>query len=717
MINSNFIETVKSLENLIIEFQGLVSNEEKYNEKSSYIQELYKSLITLNKKCQTQSFQIAVLALVKSGKSTFTNALLGNEYLPTSNVPETSRIVRILHSSDISNGKLIDGKQKIEGVENIKNYLKDLNEVARRENIQPSEDEIMLYAPISVLSDKALSGVTFQILDTPGPNEAGAEQLRLKVDRLLEEVDVIIYLLDYTKLKTQEENELIGKLRDFRSDILNSDRLFFVVNKIDLENRNGLTPEQTVDYVYELLKNQNLPCLDKSKILTISAENALLARLVAGNNPTNKSIEDFSRKVFGYKSKGKTLDDCKNETTEFLKESYLPNIENKVISFIYENRSKILFDSIFGDLSKQINSFQNYLATAQSTLSDNSVNFRLQIDKIQQDIEEAKKKLQQITEKSNLFEKTLTEWINKKFTSFELEAIDIIDMAFDKKINEKRKKEKEDEAYDFKELGEVALEIISFWKPALGKIIKKAIRRSKNTINLLSKVATNISKMNVSSSSKSEMRTTIENVNNSISNLFMETFASFRDDLEREAVSKQKQLFTDFSIIINQASRQIEEKIGKTLNITLQEVPINFPNHTINEMHSQIENLIKTNQSTHRETIKTGWCGGTDEVKETTTYNYTLDNKSIKEFWINEVKEMNRVSLITSQKLIKSSIQDAIDNAKSKFEKYAESYLSIIKREEEEKRKGVSEVEKRVKIIKEQNNKLNKIKQQLIDLK
>jgi small GTP-binding protein len=716
MISSNFIETIKSVESLIAEFQGLINYEKKYNEQSSYIQELDKSLLTLSRKCQTQSFQIAVLALVKSGKSTFTNALLGNEYLPTSNVPETSRIVRILHSSDMPNGKLIDGEQKTEGVENIKNYLKDLNEVARRENIQPSEDEIMLYAPITVLSEKELSGVTFQILDTPGPNEAGAEQLRLKVDRLLEEVDVIIYLLDYTKLRTQEEKELIDKLKVLRSDILNSDRLFFVVNKIDLKGLNGLTPEQTVDYVYKLLQEQNLPYLDKSKILTVSSEKALLARLVNTPNPSETVINYFKTKYFGEEAEDKTIADCREKSGIFLSKSGLIDIENKIISFIYENRSKILFDIIFGDLSKQITSFQNYLATAESTLSNNSVNFKLQIDKIEEDIEDAKKKLQQITEKSKLFEETLTEWINKKFTSFELEAIDIIDMAFDKKINEKRKQEKENESFDFTELGEAVVEILSFWKPALGKFVKMALRRSKNTINLLSKVATNIAKLNFSSNSKSEIYETISNVNNSISNLFMETFATFRDDLEREAVGKQKELFAEFSVIINQASRQIEEKIGKTLNITLQEVPISFPNHTINEMHSQIDNLIKTNQSTHKQKIKKGWCQN-DEEKETTTYHYTLDNKSIKEFWINEVKEMNRVSLITSQKLIKSSIQDAIDNAKTKFEKYAESYLSIIKREEQEKRKGVLEVDKRVKIIKEQNNKLNKIKQQLVDLK
>lgn len=42
-----------------------------------------------------------------------------------------------------------------------------------------------------------------QLLDTPGPNEYAQDALRYRVERLLEGVDAVIYVLDYTKLKTQ----------------------------------------------------------------------------------------------------------------------------------------------------------------------------------------------------------------------------------------------------------------------------------------------------------------------------------------------------------------------------------------------------------------------------------------------------------------------------------------------------------------------------------
>lgn len=43
-----------------------------------------------------------------------------------------------------------------------------------------------------------------RLLDTPGPNEYGQDALRYRVERLLEGVDAVVYVLDYTKLKTRQ---------------------------------------------------------------------------------------------------------------------------------------------------------------------------------------------------------------------------------------------------------------------------------------------------------------------------------------------------------------------------------------------------------------------------------------------------------------------------------------------------------------------------------
>src|SRR5204863_3886881 len=104
-----------------------------------------------------------------------------------------------------------------------------------------------------------------------------------RADQLLAGADVILYLLDYTKLRTEEERGLFARLAALRPELLVRvwDRLFFAVNKIDLENSRGLSQDQTRGYVAELLRAQ-LPGLRiaADRVLLLSAEHGLLARLV-----------------------------------------------------------------------------------------------------------------------------------------------------------------------------------------------------------------------------------------------------------------------------------------------------------------------------------------------------------------------------------------------------------------------------------------------------
>lgn len=56
----------------------------------------------------------------------------------------------------------------------------------------------------------------------------------LQVERLLDGVDAVLYLLDYTKLKTADEADLFARLTRINPQLVArlSQRLFFVVNKV-----------------------------------------------------------------------------------------------------------------------------------------------------------------------------------------------------------------------------------------------------------------------------------------------------------------------------------------------------------------------------------------------------------------------------------------------------------------------------------------------------
>lgn len=80
-----------------------------------------------------------------------------------------------------------------------------------------------------------------------------------QVERLLDSVDAVIYLLDYTKLKTADEAEVLQRLKEINPQLIArlSQRLFFVVNKADMiETSEGLDAEATKQYVADLITSQ-----------------------------------------------------------------------------------------------------------------------------------------------------------------------------------------------------------------------------------------------------------------------------------------------------------------------------------------------------------------------------------------------------------------------------------------------------------------------------
>lgn len=142
---------------------------------------------------------------VAAGKSTLLNALLGDKVLPSSNVTETARIVRLQHapartlpllSYPIPGG----GRVQVEGVPLVREHLRQLNAAARNGNAggsagspgagrggaaAPEEAALVIEAPIAALAaaSEAAAGEgqlhpRVALLDTPGPNEAGQAQLR-----------------------------------------------------------------------------------------------------------------------------------------------------------------------------------------------------------------------------------------------------------------------------------------------------------------------------------------------------------------------------------------------------------------------------------------------------------------------------------------------------------------------------------------------------------
>ncbi len=673
MIEKKFNHQKKHISKLFSRTIALAKKESgKSIQENNFIVKLKKS----QKRCEEQTFLVAIMALAKSGKSTFLNALLGKTFLPISNVPETAVIVKIRHSEkeEHKDGYLYNkGEIVAKGTTGIYSYLKDLNKT-RREDNHNLEIDLLLLAPIQALKGKDLGSIKFEMVDTPGFGEAEDEirQGQTIYDEnvdFLNETDIIIYLLDYTKLKTSKEREIIDKLSSIRPNLLEQvqERLFFVVNKIDEANSSqyNLLEEEVVDYVYEIL-SKDINDLVKNQISTISAYDALLGRLILENAATPEDFSDFANKAFGRRGKKKTLEECWDAARDFLYEdSKLPALEDDIIDFIYNNRGKLLLDSLVEKLESSIKQFNDYIKTAQCTLRVNKRN----IEEFEAKVEGIKQKSAILHKKATEHEKGIELFANEEFSSFKKDLI--------KYLNYKMK-----------------------------AINKRGKERKSNNNKYMS---TNQEYIN------GQIQKEIKN----ISNYIYRRSTPFIKEYKNKAIYKQKELLEDFNKIILIFIEDLQKVLKTVLDIELTHTEFELPKIDVQAIldraNKELDKFIDTeiNKKSETKTKKEGSFCNRKEVNYTVinTYEtYEIDTEELFKFWKKEIGEMCDNAVLVTKKIAKVHVKEELEKAKKEFDNYANQYLQIIQKEKDEKVKvGKKYVDERLAELATYKTQLKKI--------
>ena len=203
----------------------------------------------LSEKVANETFKIQVVGTFKNGKSTFINALIGEDVLPTRVLPCTAVVneikygdkkLAILHFRNPLPQKLLDCIPE-KTLKHMRSY--DMN------NVPPmviEYDKIDQYVTIPIDGDPEEISATspyesvelfypspllkegVEIIDSPGLNEAD-ERTKCTLD-YLERADAIIYLFDALHACAKDEMATI-------EDILipkGFNDMFFVVNRFDL---------------------------------------------------------------------------------------------------------------------------------------------------------------------------------------------------------------------------------------------------------------------------------------------------------------------------------------------------------------------------------------------------------------------------------------------------------------------------------------------------
>jgi len=242
-------------------------------------------------KHQSERFRLAVVGEFSQGKSTFINALLGEEIQPAREIPCSGAVTVLKYG----NQKRVICRYK-DGTEEEIPFDDYREKVSIPENAaidclsdelaQSQIEEIIFEHPGLELCK---SGV--EIVDSPGLNEH-PERTAI-TQKLLKDTDAAIFLTNASRPLTQGERDLLHEIRVYLNggkDDEPADNLFIACNFIDLI-RTDKGKEQIKQRITKFVQGEKPLIAGKNRVHFISAQAALDA-IIQGSK--DAYLEDFN---------------------------------------------------------------------------------------------------------------------------------------------------------------------------------------------------------------------------------------------------------------------------------------------------------------------------------------------------------------------------------------------------------------------------------------
>lgn len=180
-------------------------------------------------------FDAYVVATMSSGKSTFINAMLGQDLLPAANEATTATIAHIF--DDKSKGDAFYG-ERFDRNGNCIEHMDDLDlAIMKAWNADSETKTIRLTGNIRAIKEN--NNVRLVLTDTPGPNNSQDPEHQRTTLGFIQDSKrnpLIIYVLNATQLGTNDDAQLLRLVADTMSKggKQSKDRFLFVVNKMDM---------------------------------------------------------------------------------------------------------------------------------------------------------------------------------------------------------------------------------------------------------------------------------------------------------------------------------------------------------------------------------------------------------------------------------------------------------------------------------------------------
>ena len=228
---------------------------------------------------------ISVFSTMSAGKSTFINALLGHDYLPSRNEACTAKIVTIANSDYINYclGYAIRKDSQV--------FCGDIDSKTVNEWNKDGEVlKIVFEGNLDRINDE--KSVTV-IHDTPGINYSGnSGHKKITLNHLVDsKPEIIICLLDATQMHTTDYSDALEAMKKTNKKGSNA-KVIFIINKADSYDSKKESLKETI---YDTIKDLEKHGFINPVIIPVSSQAARLFKMALQGriNFTKKEIYDF----------------------------------------------------------------------------------------------------------------------------------------------------------------------------------------------------------------------------------------------------------------------------------------------------------------------------------------------------------------------------------------------------------------------------------------
>ncbi|MCY7323607.1 MAG: dynamin family protein [Phormidesmis sp. CAN_BIN36] len=706
-------------------------------------------------------YEVAVVAPMKAGKSTFLNSMIGADLLASESAACTICRTEVRHISPDQTPRLLEywgnqerGQLLAEGNAQViqQKFLERTRELRTNQENNPETPyprRFELWHPIEAVQGlSALSG--FTLIDTSGPNEWQAGTLSRETVALreatlaaLRQCNVVIFVLNYRSVKDNAADELFKAITQGRQELLqdNKARIYFILNQIDLRAEKDPTIQETLDNLRADLSRFGF---HNPEVYAASAFQGLLSKLIQSKTATESQIKDFKR-FFGARfsvinEDGDEVIPAPHKISHAaLEDSHIPEIQAKVFATIIESAGWNLLGDVLRQFDKSAGAIEDTLKTEIAGWTQSIETLERRVKEYSQRAETARKKLKEVKEKVSEQQKLLTQGFAIAIDTFaeaskhqiqqEIEEVVARRQAgFQAQEHEKKRAQETGNFFIdmFNAAREIAVTITSFLP--VPQFITKLIDAVGESVimggrSLLDYLHGSMQKASdlpnggnpylFRFSEAHQAQRFGKQINNFCVPHLQYWWTGVKDQLVREGTQIREELANMIRLDVQEISDELSSYLGEALEVDFNVNPIQFSGFDFNGLDAQIAQLQERHTRIGHEMRRGGFSNLSEyevpiETHETRKV-YEIDLKQVLEHIHQQINESSVMSQKTMEQVITIQIKDDFRSAKKQLEDYINRFDQQLNRLLEDRQSQAERTPEKIAALEEAQAKLKSL--------